>query len=87
MTDVRLDGLEIEVIEGLEKRAQSHGRSIEDEAASIIREAVAPLPEGMGSRIQARFVPLGGVDLNLPPRPRSRTLPFVFDEMSEDDFE
>lgn len=80
VTDVKLDLLEAEVLEGLARRAYSHGRTVEDEAASIIREAVVTLPEPLGARLRARFAPYGGIALNIPDRPSSRTPPFVFDE-------
>ncbi len=52
-------------------RAARHGRSIEAEARSILREAVAgcrdqPEPN-LAEAIRRRFAPLGGVDLDLPP--------------------
>lgn len=42
----------------LRERARRHGRSTEAEVRAILREAVAAeptLPEGLGSRIAARF--------------------------------
>ena len=84
MTDVKLDNLDETVLSGLADRAEANGRSLEDEAASIIKDAVVPLPDRLGSRLRARFAPLGGVDLVLPDRPITRTPPFAFDEVDEE---
>jgi len=50
--------LEDEVKEQLKRRAARHGRSMEEEARDILRDALkhegAPLPR-LGSRIAARF--------------------------------
>jgi plasmid stability protein len=52
-------------------QAARHGRSMEEEARTILRaaiEAQAPLPgaKGLGSRIHGHFAQLGGVELDLP---------------------
>jgi plasmid stability protein len=52
-------------------RAASHGRSMEEEARDILRSALAvvePEPENLAVAIRRRFGPLGGVDLDIPPR-------------------
>lgn len=55
-------------------QAARHGRSMEEEARTILREAIEakqPSPatkQGLGSRIHAHFAPLGGVELELPER-------------------
>jgi len=54
-------------------QAARHGRSMEEEARTILRSAVearqpAGTSTGLGSRIQAHFAQLGGVELELPPR-------------------
>jgi plasmid stability protein len=55
-------------------QAARHGRSMEEEARTILREAIeakqpsAATKQGLGSRIQAHFAPLGGVELELPER-------------------
>jgi plasmid stability protein len=51
-------------------RAAEHGRSMEEEARDILRQAmgrVAPSPE-LGQAIHRRFAALGGVELDLPAR-------------------
>jgi plasmid stability protein len=54
-------------------QAARHGRSMEEEARTILRSAVearqpAGTGTGLGSRIQAHFAQLGGVELELPER-------------------
>ena len=54
-------------------QAARHGRSMEEEARTILRAALEaqPLPtgsKGLGSRIHAHFARLGGVELELPER-------------------
>jgi plasmid stability protein len=57
----------------LRLQAARHGRSMEEEARTILRQAVrAPVGSsgglGLGSRIHAHFAALGGVELDLPKR-------------------
>jgi plasmid stability protein len=57
----------------LRLQAARHGRSMEEEARAILRQAVAGAPPqpamaGVGHRIQARLARLGGVELELPDR-------------------
>jgi len=57
----------------LRLQAARHGRSMEEEARAILRQAVAGAPPqpamaGVGHRIQAHFARLGGVELELPDR-------------------
>ena len=61
--------------EGLKRRlrirAAENGRSMEEEARDILRTALNDQPsarENLASAIHARFAPLGGVELDLPPR-------------------
>ncbi len=54
-------------------QAARHGRSMEEEARTILRSAIearqpAGAGTGLGSRIQAHFAQLGGVELDLPER-------------------
>lgn len=51
-------------------RAAEHGRSVEDEARDILRQAVAETaaPLNLGEAIRNRFAVLGGMDLDLPER-------------------
>jgi plasmid stability protein len=54
-------------------QAARHGRSMEEEARTILRAAIESSQpdaqaQGLGSRIQAHFAKLGGVELDLPER-------------------
>ncbi|MFM9086656.1 MAG: FitA-like ribbon-helix-helix domain-containing protein [Cyanobium sp.] len=65
-------------------RAARHGRSMEEEVRTILREAIeARQPggggQGLGSRIHAHFAQLGGVELELPVR-SSMPTPAAFDD-------
>lgn len=61
--------------------AARHGRSMEEEARQIIRQALTKQDKkgGLGSRIHARFSAVGGVDLELPKR-SSKARAASFDE-------
>jgi antitoxin FitA len=63
----------------LRQRAIHHGRSIEAEVQCILREAIgdepAPSQPNLGEAIRRLFAPLGGVDLELPPRDALREPP------------
>lgn len=51
---------------------------MDDEARNILREALAgdaATPVNLAASIAARFRPLGGIDLELPPREPMRELP------------
>ena len=57
----------------LRVQAARHGRSMEEEARTILRAAIetgkpAPNGKGLGSRIHDHFARLGGVELDLPER-------------------
>ena len=57
----------------LRLQAARHGRSMEEEARAILRQAVAgapppPATQGVGRRIHAHFARLGGLELDLPVR-------------------
>ncbi|MBS0194808.1 MAG: plasmid stabilization protein [Proteobacteria bacterium] len=64
----------------LRMRAARHGQSMEEEARSILRAALAQRVEDesaatLYTAIRARMEPLGGVELALPPRPAMREPP------------
>jgi plasmid stability protein len=64
----------------LRVRAASHGRSMEEEARTILRQAVElePSPaisENLAEVIRRRFAPFGGVELEIPPRDAIRPAP------------
>ena len=58
-------------------RAAWNGRSMEEEARLILREAVGDNsgPQDLASIIRDCFAPYGGVDLELPPREPAREPP------------
>ena len=63
-------------------RAAHHGRSMEEEAREILRSALrnsAPAKRNLTEAIRRRFAPLGGIELELPPRDAIRRAP-EFDE-------
>lgn len=62
----------------LRVQAARHGRSMEDEARSILRTALSTEPESGESlydAIRAIADPLGGIELELPPREPMREPP------------
>jgi len=72
----------------LRLRAARHGQSMEEEARSILRAALAGRVEddsgaALYAAIRARVEPLGGVELELPPRELQRDPP-SFDEADTD---
>ena len=70
MAAVTVRNLDDDVKERLRIRAAANGRSMEAEIRAILVSAVnAPsAAEGLLSALLNRFGPLGGVDLDLPPR-------------------
>ena len=59
-------------------QAAQNGRSMEAEARDILQTALnrqPAAPQNLASAIRARFAPLGGVELDLPPRSPLRTPP------------
>ncbi len=66
----------------LRVQAARHGRSMEDEARDILRCAlnVEPgIPQNLAEAIHRRFAPLGGWDIEIPPREPMREPP-TFDQ-------
>ena len=62
----------------LRLRAARHGRSMEEEARTLLREALqdeAPPASNLADAIRARFRRLGGVELGLPAREAIREPP------------
>ena len=77
MASITIRNLDDDVKRRLRVRAAEHGRSMEEEVRDILRLSVsAPeAPRNLGQAIHARFVALGGVDLQPPPRGPMRDLP------------
>ena len=77
MASITIRNLEDEVKIRLRVRASANGRSMEEEARVILREAVSreAEPENLAIFIRECFVPYGGVDLEIPPREPMREPP------------
>ena len=70
MASITIRNLDDDVKTHLRERAVSHGRSMEEEAHSIIREAVEREKNStdLATALRDRFGPLGGVELEIPQR-------------------
>ena len=71
MTRATIRNLDDELKTRLYFRAAGHGWSMEEEERIILREVVGQeiVPErGLGTAFHELFKPLGGVELELPPR-------------------
>ena len=77
MASITIRNLDDDVKTRLRVRAADNGRSMEEEARLILRDAVGRRkpPQDLASAIRARIAPLGGVDLELPPRGSGREPP------------
>jgi plasmid stability protein len=71
MATLTIRKLDAALKERLRVRAAQHGHSMEAEVRDILQDALNE-PErpavNLYQRIRSRFAPLGGVDLELPPR-------------------
>ena len=77
MASITIRNLDDDVKTRLRVRAAGNGRSMEEEARLILGDAVGRKP-GSGNLVQAiraRIAPLGGVELELPPREPGREPP------------
>lgn len=71
MANLTIRNLDDSVKLRLRVQAAQHGRSMEEEARTILSAALPETPrrtEGLGTAIRRRFAPLGGMELELPPR-------------------
>ena len=77
MASITIRNLDDDVKSRLRVRASANGRSMEEEARVILREAVQHKagPTNLAQAIRARFAPLGGVELEIPPRQPMREPP------------
>ena len=78
MSSITIRNLDDTVKHNLRVRAALHGRSMEEEARTILRNAVAqdaPSGAALLQRIRNRFAALGDVDLPQPPREAMREPP------------
>ncbi len=71
MVSITVRNLDDELEKRLRDRARVHGRTMEEEVGNILRKALresqAP-PEKLGTALHELFKPLGGVELDIPPR-------------------
>ena len=77
MASITIRKLDEGVKTRLRVRAAENGRSMEEEARVILREAVGeePEPKYLADFIRECFAPYGGVELELPPREPVREPP------------
>ena len=77
MASITIRNLDDGVKRRLRLQAAEHGRSMEEEARVILREAVTfeATPDNLVRAIRARFAPFGGVELTVPPREPARKPP------------
>jgi len=75
MAAMTIRNIDDELKARLRVRAAQHGRSMEDEARDILRSALSKESAGRQSlvaSIRARVSPMGGIELELPPREPAR---------------
>ncbi len=77
MASITIRNLNDNVRKRLRTRAVENYRSMEEEARLILRDAVGRKPgaQNLSAAIRARIAPLGGADLELPPRGPNRAPP------------
>ncbi len=80
MATMTIRNLDDDLKTRLRVRAARHGRSMEEEARSILRAALANRVEddsgaSLYVAIRAHVEPFGGIDLDLPPRKPQRDPP------------
>lgn len=77
MASITIRNLDDDVKTRLRIRASTNGRSMEEEARLILREAVEreASPKNLAKAIRARFAPFGGVELEIPARQPMRQPP------------
>ncbi|WP_028840495.1 FitA-like ribbon-helix-helix domain-containing protein [Thermomonas fusca] len=78
MATMTIRNLDDELKARLRIRAAQHGKSMEEEARSILREALKSEPlsgKELVQRIREMVEPYGGIELELPPREPMREPP------------
>lgn len=78
MASITIRRLDDAVKARLRVRAAQHGRSMEEEARQVLSAALADEPKrqlNLAESIRRLFAPLGGVELELPPREPVREPP------------
>ena len=75
MATLTIRNLDEKVKRRLQVRAALNGRSMEAEVREMLSDLVASSPaaprQGLGTAIHSLFAPLGGVNLQVPPRRKS----------------
>lgn len=69
--EITIDGIDKHLQRRLCARAEARGHTVEEEALAILREAFPPSkkrPRNLYAAIRSKIEPLGGVELELPPR-------------------
>jgi antitoxin FitA len=78
VASITIRNLDDKLKQHLRVRAAQHGRSMEEEARVILRQALSEdsaAPQDLGLAIHRRFAALGGVDLAVAPREAMRAPP------------
>ena len=80
VTSLTIEDVDEDLRRRLQRRAGKHGRSVEAEALGILRSAVArdeseAVPGNLAEAIRAIVEPLGGIELDIPPRAPARKPP------------
>lgn len=78
MATMTIRNLDDELKARLRVRAAQHGKSMEEEARSILRDALRSEPlsgKELVQRIREMVEPYGGIELELPPREPMREPP------------
>ena len=77
MASMTIRNLSEDIKKRLRIQAAEHGHSMEEEAREILRVALIQNkpPVNLAQSIRARFEPLGGVELDIPPRKPMRNPP------------
>ena len=75
MAAITIRNLEDSLKTKLRMRAASHDRSMEEEARSILREALQDEERGLGTLIHERFLSAGGVEIAPPDRSQQARRP------------
>ncbi len=77
MNNITISNLDDDIKYRLQKRAEKHGRSLEEEAREILRMALIEnheQPFNLANIIEQRFANLGGFELPEIPRETIRTV-------------
>ncbi|PHR23465.1 MAG: plasmid stabilization protein [Hoeflea sp.] len=87
MATLTIRNLDDEVKQALRERAARHGVSMEEEARVLLRQLVQAPPPAQGrsayQRIRDLVEPLGGVELEIPPRTEKAGERKVFDWLDD----